>query len=90
MHNNKAESTKNKHRIPVMAPEGMKEALSNASRRQGVSTAAIARRAIREWFERAGNCLICPACWEVIRVSPTAGPQWHTHDKVEVTGEMWW
>lgn len=90
MHNNKAENTQNRNRIPIMGPDGLKEALSTASRRKGVSAAAIARKALREWFERASNCRICPACWEVLPVNSQDEPQWHIHDAIEVTGEMWW
>lgn len=83
-------STAQNCRIPVMGVDLMKEALTTASRRKGVSVAKIVRKAVREAFERDNNCLICPACWEVIGLNSRKEPKWHTHRDMKVTGDMWW
>lgn len=90
MHNNKAENTRNRNRIPVMGPDGLKENLSIAARQTGVSAGAIARKALREWFERQTNTRICPACWETLETDSEGNPKWHLHDAITVNGDMWW
>lgn len=58
-----------------------------------MAEAKIMRRALRELFEKTGE-LLCPACFETVGRKGFPGEpdevEWHTHNDIEMKGDIWW